>query len=536
MNVGLLRKRGAGAKAVRLKTGDEETTVVRCAVYTRKSTEEGLEQEFNSLHAQREACENYTRSQASQGWQVLPELYDDGGFTGGNIERPALKRLMEDIQSGKVDCVLVYKVDRLSRSLIDFSRLMEVFQEHNVSFVSVTQQFSTASSGGRLFLNMLLSFAQYERELISERTRDKMQMARKRGKWTGGHQVLGYDLDSQTRKLVVNQEEAAVIRELFALYREQGSLLKVAHIAAKRGWANKSWVKRDGVLRVGPAFDKTGLHRLLTNPLYIGKTHADGELFPGEHEAIVDESLFNEVQEILERNSPNHSRPMATSTALLKGLIRCAPCKAAMVASSSRKGSRAYRYYVCTNAQKNGRAVCPHPYLPAQAIEDAVLDQVRGRLKGPKLLEAVVGELHRQAHAARQQISQDRKRLEKDRALLEETRTPTKQVQNRLASINERLAALAKEEQLLTQADFSPSRISHVLSCFEELWGSLHITEQQRLLGLLVEVISVDGAPGEVEIVFHTGEQPEQMSQQKPDQKLNQKQGKNLGQEQGGQT
>ena len=509
MNVGLLRKRGAGAKAVRLKTGDEETTVVRCAVYTRKSTEEGLEQEFNSLHAQREACENYTRSQASQGWQVLPELYDDGGFTGGNIERPALKRLMEDIQSGKVDCVLVYKVDRLSRSLIDFSRLMEVFQEHNVSFVSVTQQFSTASSGGRLFLNMLLSFAQYERELISERTRDKMQMARKRGKWTGGHQVLGYDLDSQTRKLVVNPEEAAVVRELFALYLQQGSLLKVAHIASERGWTNKSWVKRNGVLRVGPAFDKTGLHRLLTNPLYIGKTHADGELFEGEHEAIVDELLFNQVQEILERNSPNQLRPTAPASALLKGLIRCAPCNAAMVASSSRKGTRAYRYYVCTNAQKNGRAACPHPYLPAQPVEDAVLEQVRGRFGSSRLLKAVISELHRQAKEAQQQITQDRRRLEKDRALLDEAKNPTKQVKARLAAIRDRLKVLAREEKLLAQADFSPARVSQALSSFEELWGALHVAEQQRLLALLIEQISVDGAEGDLEISFRADEPKE---------------------------
>src|ERR1700730_8179686 len=192
--------------------------LVRCAAYTRKSTEEGLEQEFNSLDAQREAAEAFVRSQAGLGWPLLPDRYDDGGFTGGNVDRPALKRLMADIQAGKIDCVVVYKVDRLSRSLLDFARLMETFENNKVAFVSVTQQFNRATSMGRLVLNVLLSFAQFEREIIAERTRDKIAATRRKGKWTGGHPILGYDVDVAGYRLVVNEGEAARVREIFDLY------------------------------------------------------------------------------------------------------------------------------------------------------------------------------------------------------------------------------------------------------------------------------------------------------------------------------
>jgi site-specific DNA recombinase len=201
--------------------------LVRCAIYTRKSTEEGLEQEFNSLDAQRESAEAFIRSQTHEGWTCLPERYDDGGFTGGNMERPALQRLLADIQAGKIDCVVTYKVDRLSRSLLDFAKMMETFEQHGVSFVSITQQFNSATSMGRLILNVLLSFAQFEREIIAERTRDKMAATRRKGKWSGGMPVLGFDLDPRGRRLHVNEEEAERVRSIFALYLEHQALLPV---------------------------------------------------------------------------------------------------------------------------------------------------------------------------------------------------------------------------------------------------------------------------------------------------------------------
>jgi len=226
--------------------GRARTPQVRCAIYTRKSTEEGLEQEFNSLDAQREAGEAYIASQKAEGWVCLPERYDDGGFTGANIERPAVKRLLADIEAGRVDCVLVYKVDRLSRSLLDFARMMETFDRYKVSFVSVTQHFNTTQSMGRLTLNILLSFAQFEREIISERTRDKIAAARRKGKWSGGKPMLGYDLEGGpgASKLVVNEAEAEQVRTIYALYLEKQSLIQLARELAKRGWTTKQWTTR----------------------------------------------------------------------------------------------------------------------------------------------------------------------------------------------------------------------------------------------------------------------------------------------------
>jgi site-specific DNA recombinase len=269
--------------------------LVRCAIYTRKSTEEGLEQEFNSLDAQRESGEAFVRSQAGEGWSVLPERYDDGGFTGGNMDRPALRRLMADIEAGKVDCVVVYKVDRLSRSLLDFARMMQTFEQQRVSFVSVTQQFNPATSMGRLVLNVLLSFAQFEREIIAERTRDKIAATRRKGKWAGGRPLLGYDVDPRGNRLLVNADEAERVREIFRLYLEHEALLPVVQELERRGWTNKRWLTKKGPEKGGRPFTKTALHRLLTNVAYTGKTRYKNEVHDGEHPAIVDPAVFQRV-------------------------------------------------------------------------------------------------------------------------------------------------------------------------------------------------------------------------------------------------
>jgi site-specific DNA recombinase len=226
------------------KPAPQARTTIRCAIYTRKSTEEGLQQEFNSLDAQRESGEAYIKSQEHEGWVCLPSHYDDGGYTGGNMDRPGLERLMADIEAGQVDCVIVYKVDRLSRSLLDFSRLMDVFDKHRISFVSVTQAFNTTHSMGRLTLNILLSFAQFEREIISERTRDKIAATRKKGKWTGGRPMLGYDIDPRGSKLVVNELEAIRLRQIFEMYLQHQSLLPVVRDLAERGWKMKAWTTK----------------------------------------------------------------------------------------------------------------------------------------------------------------------------------------------------------------------------------------------------------------------------------------------------
>jgi site-specific DNA recombinase len=352
---------------------------VRCAVYTRKSTEEGLEQAFNSLDAQREAAEAYIASQQQEGWTCLPQRYDDGGFTGANIDRPALQRLLADMAAGHIDCVLVNKVDRLSRSLLDFAKMMEAFDKHRIAFVSITQQFNSATSMGRLILNVLLSFAQFERELISERTRDKIGAARRKGKWSGGTPVLGYDVDVPTTKLVVNEAEAVQVRAIFELYLRRQTLRAVLDDLEQRGWVNKRWRTRKGCERGGRPFTLTSLQQLLTNVLYAGHIKHKGALFPGEHDRIVDATIWRQVQEMLGARSRTKEALVRTRcAALLKGLLHCRPCGCPMTPTyAAGKGGKRYRYYVCTGALKFGRSSCPAPSLAAIPVEQVVFEQLK---------------------------------------------------------------------------------------------------------------------------------------------------------------
>ena len=258
------------------KTQSITTPRVRCAIYTRKSTEEGLEQEFNSLDAQREAGEAFIVSQRHEGWTVMPQRYDDGGFSGGNMERPAMERLIEDVVNHRVDCVVVYKVDRLSRSLLDFAKIIETFDRNGVSFVSVTQQFSTTTSMGRLTLNILLSFAQFEREIIGERIRDKVAAAKRKGKFTGGTPPLGYDVDPEKTRLVVNREEAKVVKHVFQRFTERGSPLTNAEELNKKGITTKAWMTKKGVFREGRLWNKMNVYRALYKRKYLGEVmHKD---------------------------------------------------------------------------------------------------------------------------------------------------------------------------------------------------------------------------------------------------------------------
>jgi site-specific DNA recombinase len=351
--------------------------LVRCAVYTRKSTEEGPKQ-FTSLDAQREAAEAYIASQAHEGWRCLPDRYDDGGFTGGNLDRPALARLLTEIKAGKIDCVVVYKVDRLSRSLLDFARLMETFDKHHISFVSVTQQFNTATSMGRLVLNILLSFAQFEREIISERTRDKIAATRRKGKWTGGVPVLGYDLNPQAARLKVNPKEAARVRVIFELYLQHGSLEHTVRELARRRWRSKRRHNRQGDTCGGRAFTRGSLYRLLTNVAYTGQVRYQNQLYPGEQSAIVSPEIWQRVQDLLQNN---HSRVRGgienRSGALLQGLLYCTSCRCAMTPTSCRRNGKRYRYYLCCGAHRRGCQSCPAQSIPAEAIEEAVLEQIQ---------------------------------------------------------------------------------------------------------------------------------------------------------------
>jgi DNA invertase Pin-like site-specific DNA recombinase len=347
---------------------------LRCAVYTRKSTEEGLEMEFNSLDAQREACEAYIASQKAEGWVLYPESYDDGGFSGGTLDRPALKRLLAHIEDGRIDVVVVYKIDRLSRSLMDFARLVEVFDRGGVTFVSVTQSFNTTTSMGRLTLNILLSFAQFEREVIGERIRDKIAASRKRGMWMGGFVPLGYEV--RDRKLVINEAEAATVRMIFERFVEVGSATALARALAAEGVRT----------RRGRLVDKGFLYKLLNNRVYIGDAVHKGTAYPGEHDAIITRALWDKVHGIL-RESPRvrAGRTRAATPALLKGLI-FGPTGCAMTPTHTRRGDKLYRYYVSQSVLKRGADACPVGRVPAAEIEGAVVDQLRGLLGTPEVI------------------------------------------------------------------------------------------------------------------------------------------------------
>ena len=364
------------------------TRRLRCAIYTRKSSEEGLEQEFNSLHAQREACEAYIASQKSEGWALVRDQYDDGGVSGATLERPGLKQLLADIEDGLVDVVVVYKIDRLSRALMDFSKLVEVFDRNGVTFVSVTQSFNTTTYMGRLTLNILLSFAQFEREVTAERIRDKVKASRMKGMWMGGYVPLGYDVCN--RKLVINEAEATTVRRAFEGFVEVGSATVLARELRRDGFRNKQ----------GTLIDKGYLYRLLNNRVYRGEAMHKGTAYPGEHEAIIDARLWEQVHDILgesPRKRANNSRTQ--SPALLKGLIFTAN-GAAMTPSSTKKGSRRYSYYVSTDVLKNREIDEQVPSrLAADTVESAVIQEIRRVLRTPETTAQVIATLARDGRA-----------------------------------------------------------------------------------------------------------------------------------------
>ena len=350
------------------------TPKLRCAIYTRKSSEEGLEQEFNSLHAQREACEAYVASQKPEGWVELAGRYDDGGVSGGTLERPALKRLQADIEEELVDVVVVYKIDRLSRSLMDFARLVEVFDRGSVTFVSVTQSFSTTTSMGRLTLNILLSFAQFEREVVGERIRDKVAASRKKGMWMGGCVPLGYRVEN--RKLAIDEKEAAIVRMIFERFLKLGSATLLARALHAEGVTT----------RRGKPVDKGFLYKTLNNRIYIGMAVHKGTAYPGEHQAIISMELWGRVHSILRESPRVRARcTRTTEPALLKGLI-FGPTGCAMSPTFTRKGSRLYRYYVSQSVLKLGPETCPIRRVAAAEIETAVIDQLRGLLRAPEII------------------------------------------------------------------------------------------------------------------------------------------------------
>jgi site-specific DNA recombinase len=360
---------------------------LRCAIYTRKSSEEGLEQGFNSLDAQREACEAFIASQKHEGWTLLPEMYDDGGFSGGTLERPAFQRLLSDITEGKIDVVVVYKVDRLTRSLSDFAKIVDIFDKRTVSFVSVTQQFNTTTSMGRLTLNILLSFAQFEREVTGERIRDKIAASKKKGMWMGGQPSLGYDV--KDRKLVVNEAEAETVRYIFRHYIQLKSVrLLKAHLDAL-DIVSKARTGSDGGRYGQRSLARGALYLMLQNRIYRGEIVHKDKSYPGEHKAIIDEALWNEAQAILTDNRVDRAHGMAHEhPSLLAGIIFDARGERMTPTHATKHGTR-YRYYV-SQSLLTGKAKDSGQRIPAASLEGHVIRRIRDWLADPVAILDVV--------------------------------------------------------------------------------------------------------------------------------------------------
>jgi site-specific DNA recombinase len=424
---------------------------IRCAVYTRKSSEEGLDQEFNSLHAQRAAGEAYVASQSAEGWLLVADRYDDGGISGATLERPALKRLLADVEAGRIDCVVVYKVDRLSRSLTDFAKLVDAFERHGVSFVSVTQHFCTTTSMGRLTLNILLSFAQFEREVIGERIRDKFAASRAKGIFMGGHPPLGYDV--RDRKLVVNPAEAELVRLIFRRFLDLGSALLLIRELNADGYRTKSWTTQAGTFRAGRLFDKGTVYKILRNRTYLGEAVHKGRSYPGEHEPIIDRTIWDRVHEVLATNARRRgNEARARTPAPLRGLMRCTHCSSAMTPTHTRRRGRLYRYYICLGASRRGHDTCPVRAIAASEVEGLVLGQVRRLLASPELVARTITAVQREQGAAEDAVPEE-------------------------------------------------SDVIEALGALEPVWDELYPAEQARILRLLVERIDV--APDGISVTLH---------------------------------
>ena len=362
---------------------------MRCAVYTRKSSEEGLDQEYNSIDAQRDAGHAYIASQRAEGWIAVADDYDDPAFSGGNMERPALKRLMADIEAGKIDVIVIYKIDRLTRSLADFSKMVEVFERQGVSFVSVTQQFNTTTSMGRLMLNVLLSFAQFEREVTGERIRDKIAASKRKGMWMGGIPPIGYDVAN--RRLIPNEAEAKTIAHIFQRFVELGSTTKLVKELRLDGVTSKAWTTQDGRVREGKPIDKGLIYKVLNNRTYLGELRHKELWYQAEHPPIITKSIWDDVHAILSTNG----RVRATTTRaktqyLLKGIVFGSDGRAMSPFQTAKQNGRRYRYYVPQRDIKEHAGASGLPRMPAAELESAVLEQLRGHLRSPDVVRDVL--------------------------------------------------------------------------------------------------------------------------------------------------
>jgi site-specific DNA recombinase len=496
----------------------------RCAIYARVSTTMGLEQDFNSLDAQREACLAYIQQQP--GWVLVEKRYEDGGFTGANIERPAFTRLLQDVDAGLIDVIVVYKIDRLSRSLLDFAKVIERLAAVGASFVSVTQNFSTADAVGRLTMNLLMTFAEFERSLISERTRDKIVGARRRGKWTGGTVPFGYV--AKEKKLIVHETEALVVREAFTLFLQHRQVAAVARLLNEKGLQARSSTRGS---RRGNRWTTAAVDRMLRNPTYAGFAKCQDRLYAAEYAGLVEEASYRAVQQILQgprrslaandQDVPPHRRRMTSINPAyaLRGLLRCGVCNMAMSPSSTKRGNRTHRYYRCTTRDKHGKESCAARPLPAGAIEDLVAERLSEAVADPSFVKEVDRALRARIEGQRQtlaklgaalpeQIAQASRSVSKLADDVSQLEGAAREVMGRkLQEEAERLAALERQledldqQQAGLQAAVGEAQwMLDALRDFRTVWESMTLENRGRLLRALVAQIRVNEEAGVVEM------------------------------------
>ena len=469
----------------------DEKQIKNCAIYTRKSNEDGMDG-FSSLDSQRESAENYIRSQKHSGWVILPEHYDDGGYSGGNMERPALKRLLADVEAGKIDIILLYKMDRLSRSLLDFMKLTEILEQHNVSFVSVTQDINTSTSSGRMMLNILMTFGQFEREIVTERIRDSIAGAKRRGKYCGGVPPLGYDANPETKKLEINLKEAAIVREAFELYVKLGSGQDVIRILNEKGYRTMGWTSHKGRCHENKEFTPDSLYRLLNNAVYSGQVHHKGAFYAGEHKAIITPELWERSRQLLKKNAPVPAGVKRNSIASpFKGLLQCGYCGGSFGISYSQKNEHRYMYYICIKDEDRAERQCPLSRVPAGDLDRVILQQMSRIFKTPSMLVQAYSEVQKvemkqkTALIARQQELEEKQKSIREKMnnsdKLAELREQFMEVNQLLNEVKSQLSGFGRE--------FSSLDLVETCGSIETVWAELFPVERYRLAHLLFDRI-----------------------------------------------
>ena len=464
---------------------------VRCACYTRKSSDDAtLDRDFNSLTSQREACENYINSQREKGWICLPEHYDDGGFSGGNMNRPAMTRLKEDIAAGKIDMVVCYKIDRLSRSILDFAELQSFFEKHNIHFVSVTQNIDTSSSSGRMLLNVLVTFAAFERDLIIDRTRAAVIGGKKRGKFCGGVPMMGYNSDPITKKLYIVDEEAKVVRLIFEKYMALGSLKQTVTEINALGFRTREWTSvSTGKLHKAKKWDTGTVYRILSNPVYAGYTKHYDVNYEGEHEAIIPRDQWEKVQQMMSLNAGERTQ-YRKQVHPLSGIVKCGHCDCALTPTYTKNHGKKYCYYICQKTNKSPDHQCELKRIPAGDLEHSILTLIAGFFHTPSVIKATLKAVKEKEQLLRENYTNDCDRLQKHLTELKKNALQNDTDFDEIRKVGELLAE-AKKKKAQLREPLSETEIIAALGDVSGLWEFMFPSARQELVHLLIGEIRV---------------------------------------------